>query len=105
MAEAQDTTEGGILLTGKAKIQKTEGTVVAVGPGRTHQDSGVVVEGLGSLESSLKLAFQVPLIVPPWRKEVILSGRGDGVVSGDLITRTSVPFSSVPNTTLSGMEE
>jgi len=44
VAEAQDQTEGGILLTGKAKIQKTEGTVVAVGPGRTHQDSGIVVE-------------------------------------------------------------
>jgi len=43
-AEAQDQTEGGILLTGKAKIQKTEGTVVAVGPGRTHQDSGIVFD-------------------------------------------------------------
>jgi chaperonin GroES len=36
-------TEGGILLTGKAKIQKTEGLVVAVGPGRTHPDSGKVI--------------------------------------------------------------
>lgn len=36
-------TEGGILLTGKAKIKKTEGTVVSVGPGKTHQDSGIVV--------------------------------------------------------------
>ena len=51
-AQAQDKTEGGILLTGKAKIQKTEGTVRAVGPGRTHADSGIVfdmpiVEGEG----------------------------------------------------------
>jgi len=43
-AEAVDSTEGGILLTGKAKIVKTEGTVVAVGPGRTHPDSGIVFE-------------------------------------------------------------
>jgi chaperonin GroES len=41
-AETVDQTEGGILLTGKAKIVKTEGRVVSVGPGRTHQDSGVV---------------------------------------------------------------
>lgn len=44
IADVKDTTEGGILLTGKAKIQKTQGTVVAVGPGRTHQDSGVVFD-------------------------------------------------------------
>lgn len=43
-AQAQEQTEGGILLTGKAKIVKTEGTVVAVGPGRTHQDSGLTFE-------------------------------------------------------------
>ena len=42
-AEAISSTEGGILLTGKAKIKKTEGTVVAVGPGKTHQDSGITV--------------------------------------------------------------
>jgi chaperonin GroES len=41
VAEAQEVTEGGILLTGKAKIQKTLGTVVSVGPGKTHQDSGI----------------------------------------------------------------
>jgi len=41
-AKAIDETEGGILLTGKAKIEKTEGTVVSVGPGRTHPDSGTV---------------------------------------------------------------
>lgn len=44
VAEAQDQTDGGILLTGKAKIQKTEGTVVSVGPGKTHAESGVVVD-------------------------------------------------------------
>jgi chaperonin GroES len=43
-AELIEKTEGGILLTGKAKIKKTEGKVVAVGPGRTHPDSGMVVE-------------------------------------------------------------
>ncbi|GAX18559.1 chaperonin GroES [Fistulifera solaris] len=43
-APAQDKTEGGILLTGKAKIVKTEGTVQAVGPGKTHQDSGITVQ-------------------------------------------------------------
>jgi chaperonin GroES len=42
-AAAQDKTEGGILLTGKAKIVKTEGTVISVGPGRTHPESGIVV--------------------------------------------------------------
>jgi chaperonin GroES len=40
----QEQTEGGILLTGKAKIAKTEGSVVSVGPGRTHPDSGIVFE-------------------------------------------------------------
>lgn len=43
-AEAVDKTDGGILLTGKAKIVKTEGKVIAVGPGRTHQDSGKVFD-------------------------------------------------------------
>jgi chaperonin GroES len=42
-AELIDKTEGGILLTGKAKIKKTEGKVIAVGPGRTHPDSGIVI--------------------------------------------------------------
>lgn len=41
-ADTIDKTDGGIFLTGKAKIVKTEGTVVSVGPGRTHQDSGVI---------------------------------------------------------------
>lgn len=43
-ADPIDKTEGGILLTGRAKIVKTEGTVVAVGPGRTHQDSGKIFD-------------------------------------------------------------
>ena len=42
-APVQEETEGGILLTGKAKIVKTEGTVVAVGPGKTHPDSGIAI--------------------------------------------------------------
>lgn len=43
-AEAKDQTEGGILLSGKAKIVKTEGQVISVGPGKTHPDSGKVLE-------------------------------------------------------------
>lgn len=43
-AEAVEETTGGILLTGKAKQVKTEGTVVSAGPGRTHPDSGIVFE-------------------------------------------------------------
>lgn len=41
VADALEKTEGGILLTGKAKITKTEGVVVDVGPGKTHSESGV----------------------------------------------------------------
>lgn len=41
-AKAIVETTGGILLTGKAKQVKTEGLVVAAGPGRTHPDSGLV---------------------------------------------------------------
>jgi chaperonin GroES len=44
IAGLKEKTEGGILLTGKAKIKKTEGKVVSVGPGKTHQDSGVVFD-------------------------------------------------------------
>lgn len=36
----QESTDAGILLTGSAKVTKTEGKVVAVGPGRTHPESG-----------------------------------------------------------------
>lgn len=35
-----DQTEGGIFLTGKAKIEKSEGVVVAAGPGRTNSETG-----------------------------------------------------------------
>eukprot|EP00984_Skeletonema_dohrnii_P015396 scaffold6643_cov114-Skeletonema_dohrnii-CCMP3373.AAC.5 len=42
VADIQEETEGGILLTGSAKIKKTEGTVVSVGPGKTHQESGLL---------------------------------------------------------------
>jgi chaperonin GroES len=44
IAGLKEQTEGGILLTGKAKIKKTEGKVISVGPGKTHQDSGVVFD-------------------------------------------------------------
>jgi chaperonin GroES len=33
-------TDDGILLTGSAKIVKTQGTVINVGPGRTHEETG-----------------------------------------------------------------
>mmetsp|Transcript_15625 Transcript_15625/g.45103 ORF Transcript_15625/g.45103 Transcript_15625/m.45103 type:complete len:241 (-) Transcript_15625:107-829(-) len=41
---ALDQTEGGILLTGKAKVEKSEGTVVSVGPGKTHPETGAVFD-------------------------------------------------------------
>lgn len=44
IADLKDQTDGGILLTGKAKVKKTEGKVMSVGPGKTHQDSGVVFD-------------------------------------------------------------
>jgi len=44
VADIQDETDSGILLTNTAKIVKTEGTVVSVGPGRTHGDSGLYYE-------------------------------------------------------------
>jgi len=44
VAAAQEETEGGILLTGKAKITKTEGLVMATGPGKTHPDTGALFE-------------------------------------------------------------
>ena len=43
IAKAIESTTGGILLSGKAKQVKTEGTVVAVGPGKTHPDSGITI--------------------------------------------------------------
>ena len=44
IAEAQEQTAGGIVLAGKAKIKKTEGTVVSVGPGRIHPETGAVFD-------------------------------------------------------------
>ncbi|CAB9504419.1 10 kDa chaperonin [Seminavis robusta] len=44
IADLKEQTDGGILLTGKAKVKKTEGKVVSVGPGKTHQDSGIVFD-------------------------------------------------------------
>jgi len=38
--EADSVTAGGIILTNKAKLKKTEGAVISVGPGRTHPDTG-----------------------------------------------------------------
>lgn len=43
IADAIESTDGGILLTGKAKIKKTEGVVISVGPGRIHSDSGILI--------------------------------------------------------------
>ena len=40
VADALEESEGGILLTGKTKIQKTEGKIVNVGPGKTHPETG-----------------------------------------------------------------
>ena len=44
VADAIDETAGGILLTGKAKVKKTEGQVVAVGPGKTHPETGALFD-------------------------------------------------------------
>ena len=44
IADAVEATEGGILLTGKAKITKTEGKVISVGPGKTHPETGAVFD-------------------------------------------------------------
>mmetsp|Transcript_20076 Transcript_20076/g.58073 ORF Transcript_20076/g.58073 Transcript_20076/m.58073 type:complete len:256 (-) Transcript_20076:259-1026(-) len=41
VADVQDKTDSGILLSKTAKIEKTEGKVVAVGEGKTHPDSGI----------------------------------------------------------------
>lgn len=42
IAESDEETEGGIILSAKAKVPKTEGKVISVGPGRTHQESGIL---------------------------------------------------------------
>lgn len=44
VAPPKEETEGGILLTGKSKVTKTEGTVVSTGPGKTHPDTGAIFE-------------------------------------------------------------
>ena len=44
VAPPKEETDGGILLTGKAKITKTEGLVMAAGPGKTHPDTGALFE-------------------------------------------------------------
>eukprot|EP00588_Corethron_pennatum_P005269 CAMPEP_0194300820 /NCGR_PEP_ID=MMETSP0169-20130528/61467_1 /TAXON_ID=218684 /ORGANISM="Corethron pennatum, Strain L29A3" /LENGTH=257 /DNA_ID=CAMNT_0039051029 /DNA_START=572 /DNA_END=1345 /DNA_ORIENTATION=- len=36
-------TEGGIILSKSAKKKATTGTVISIGPGETHQDTGVVI--------------------------------------------------------------
>jgi len=41
---AKEETEGGIFLTGKAKITKSEGVVVSTGPGKMHPDTGDLFE-------------------------------------------------------------
>jgi len=42
--ESEKETEGGIILSQKAQVKKTEGFVVSTGPGRTHQESGILFE-------------------------------------------------------------
>lgn len=44
IADAIEKTDGGILLTGKAKVVKTQGKVVSVGPGKTHPETGAVFD-------------------------------------------------------------
>ena len=44
VAPPKEETEGGILLTGKNKVTKTEGLVMATGPGKTHPDTGALFE-------------------------------------------------------------
>ncbi|GMH80737.1 hypothetical protein TrST_g14356 [Triparma strigata] len=41
--ESPDETDGGIILTKKAKVKSTTGCVVAAGPGKTHPDSGIMM--------------------------------------------------------------
>ena len=43
VADAKEESDGGIILTGKQKITKSEGKVVSVGPGRIYEDSGVYI--------------------------------------------------------------
>jgi len=41
LADVQEVTDTGILLSESAKVKKTEGSVVSVGPGKTHPDTGL----------------------------------------------------------------
>ena len=41
---AKEETEGGIFLTGKAKLTKSEGLVISTGPGKMHPDTGALFE-------------------------------------------------------------
>jgi len=42
LSAALEETDGGIILAGKSKIAKTEGRVMSTGPGKTHQESGIL---------------------------------------------------------------
>ena len=42
LADIQEQTDSGILLSKTAKIVKTEGKVISVGPGKPHKDSGIL---------------------------------------------------------------
>jgi len=42
IAEAAEEVAGGIILTQSAKIKKTEGVVISVGPGKPHPESGIL---------------------------------------------------------------
>jgi len=42
VADDQNQTDGGILLSGRTKIKKTQGIVVAMGPGKYHPESGIL---------------------------------------------------------------
>lgn len=39
-----ESTAGGLLLTGKAKLKRTEGTVVSTGPGKIHHETGATFD-------------------------------------------------------------
>lgn len=40
--DAVEQTDGGIILAGKSKVIKTQGTVLSIGPGKTHHESGIL---------------------------------------------------------------
>jgi chaperonin GroES len=57
----KEQSEQGILLAGKSKIVKTEGTVISVGPGKSHPDTGKL--------------FEIPLVAG----EKVIYGKYDGI--------------------------